>query len=123
MREVTDALDTGNMPSEAATFISEVSKYRTIHPGDVLWMGADSVPQNMKIANFNGVPQDTRPAKFTSGVRLGTPATTTRGLKEADYANVADFIDRAIVGKDDEGALKKIRQEVADFCRKFPMPH
>jgi 2-keto-4-pentenoate hydratase/2-oxohepta-3-ene-1,7-dioic acid hydratase in catechol pathway len=49
MREVTDAFDTGNMPSEAATFISEVSKYRTIHPGDVLWMGVDSVPQNMKI--------------------------------------------------------------------------
>ena len=88
--------------------------------------GADAVVAMEKaglIANFNGVPQDTRPAKFTSGIRLGTPATTTRGLKEADYAQVADFIDRAILAKDEEGKLKQIRQEVADFCRKFPMPH
>ncbi len=75
------------------------------------------------IANFNGVPQDTRPAKFTSGVRLGTPATTTRGLREADYAKVAEFIDRAIVAKDDAKALEGIRAEVANFCVRFPMPH
>jgi glycine hydroxymethyltransferase len=75
------------------------------------------------IANFNGVPQDPRPAKFTSGIRLGTPALTTRGLKETDMANVATFIDRAIVGKDDAAALERIRGEVAEFTKRFPMPH
>jgi glycine hydroxymethyltransferase len=75
------------------------------------------------IANFNGVPKDPRPAKVTSGIRLGTPAITTRGLKENNMESVASFIDRAILGKDDAGALAKIRQEVAEFCKGFPMPH
>jgi glycine hydroxymethyltransferase len=75
------------------------------------------------ITNFNGVPKDPRPAKQTSGIRLGTPALTTRGLKETDMTTVASFIDRALLGKDDAAALSKIRQEVAEFCKKFPMPH
>jgi glycine hydroxymethyltransferase len=75
------------------------------------------------IANKNGIPFDTRPPKTTSGIRLGTPATTTRGLKEHDYAPLADFIDRAINANGDEGTIKKIRGDVADFCAKFPMPH
>ncbi|MGD0769963.1 MAG: serine hydroxymethyltransferase [Tepidisphaeraceae bacterium] len=75
------------------------------------------------IANKNGVPNDPRPPKVTSGLRLGTPALTTRGLKENDIAKVADFLDRAIVSKSDSAALAKIRQEVAEFCKAFPMPH
>ncbi|HUB27884.1 MAG TPA: serine hydroxymethyltransferase, partial [Tepidisphaeraceae bacterium] len=75
------------------------------------------------IANKNGVPNDPRPPVQTSGIRLGTPATTTRGLKEVDMASVADFIDRALIGKDDAAGLAKIRGEVAEFCKKFPMPH
>jgi len=75
------------------------------------------------IANKNGIPNDPRPPKTTSGIRLGTPATTTRGLKEADYATVADFIDAALLGKDDANKLAKVRADVAEFCKKFPMPH
>jgi len=75
------------------------------------------------ISNKNGIPNDPRPPMQTSGVRLGTPATTTRGLKEADYTTVADFLDRAITAKDDAAALAKIRGEVAEFCKKFPLPH
>jgi glycine hydroxymethyltransferase len=59
----------------------------------------------------------------TSGLRLGTPAVTTRGLKEQDMATVADLIDRAMSAKDDAGALAKIKAEVAEFCERFPMPH
>src|SRR5207245_4015607 len=51
------------------------------------------------ISNKNGVPNDPRPPKVTSGLRLGTPAVTTRGLKEADSATGADFIDRAVLAK------------------------
>jgi glycine hydroxymethyltransferase len=75
------------------------------------------------IANKNGIPNDPRPPKVTSGVRLGTPALTTRGLKESDMTTVADFIDRAITAKDDQSKLTKIRDEVAQFAGKFPMPH
>jgi glycine hydroxymethyltransferase len=75
------------------------------------------------IVNFNGIPKDPRPAKFTSGIRLGTPALTTRGLTETDMSTVASFIDRALLGKDDAAALAKIRDEVAKFCERFPMPH
>ena len=75
------------------------------------------------ICNYNGVPNDPRPPRVTSGIRLGTPALTTRGLKEADMRNVAEFIDRAIESKDDASALLKIRNEVKDFASRFPMPH
>jgi glycine hydroxymethyltransferase len=75
------------------------------------------------ICNFNGIPKDPRPAKFTSGIRLGTPALTTRGLKEAEMKTVASLIDRALLGKDDAGALHIVREEVASMCSKFPMPH
>jgi glycine hydroxymethyltransferase len=75
------------------------------------------------ICNKNGIPNDPRPPKVTSGVRLGTPAVTTRGLKEADVTVVADFIDRAIAAKDEASTLAKIRAEVAEFCKRFPMPH
>lgn len=75
------------------------------------------------IANKNGIPNDPRPPKVTSGLRLGTPATTTRGLKEQDYVTVAGFIDRALMNRETPAELAKIRSEVADFCKKFPMPH
>jgi glycine hydroxymethyltransferase len=75
------------------------------------------------IANKNGIPNDPRPPKVTSGLRLGTPAVTTRGLKEQDLATVAGFIDRAVTAKDDPQGLARIRAEVAEFCKKFPMPH
>jgi glycine hydroxymethyltransferase len=75
------------------------------------------------IANKNGIPNDPRPPKITSGLRLGTPAITTRGLKEQDLATVAGFIDRAVGAKDDPTALARICGEVAEFCKKFPMPH
>ncbi len=75
------------------------------------------------ISNKNGIPNDPRPPRTTSGLRLGTPAVTTRGLKEADLATVAVFIDRALAAKDDDSALGKIRGEVSEFCKRFPMPH
>jgi glycine hydroxymethyltransferase len=75
------------------------------------------------ICNKNAILNDPRPPKVTSGIRLGTPALTTRGLKEADLEVVAEFIDRALLAKDDAGGLAKVRGEVAEFCKRFPMPH
>ncbi len=75
------------------------------------------------ICNKNAILNDPRPPKVTSGIRLGTPALTTRGLKEADMTTVAGFIDRAMNAKDDATALATIREEVASLATKFPMPH
>jgi glycine hydroxymethyltransferase len=75
------------------------------------------------ITNKNAILNDPRPPKVTSGLRLGTPAVTTRGLKEHDVRRVADFIDRALLAKDDAPTLQHIRHEVETFCRAFPMPH
>ena len=75
------------------------------------------------ICNKNAIYNDPRPPKVTSGLRLGTPALTTRGLKEREMEQVADVIDRALLNKDDAAALKKLREEVAALASKFPMPH
>jgi len=75
------------------------------------------------ISNKNGIPNDPRPPAVTSGLRLGTPAVTTRGLTEKDMATVADFIDRAVAVRTNPSGLAKIKEEVAAFCAKFPMPH
>jgi glycine hydroxymethyltransferase len=79
------------------------------------------------ICNKNGVPQDPRPPKQTSGIRLGTPATTTRGFKENEMKTVAAFIDRVLsAGLKGPDALSteaaKVRGEVKQLCEKFPLP-
>jgi len=75
------------------------------------------------ITNKNGIPQDTRPPKFTSGLRLGTPATTTRGLKEPQMIQIADLIDRVLTSGGDAEVAAEVRSEVVDLCSQFPMPH
>jgi glycine hydroxymethyltransferase len=73
------------------------------------------------IANMNTVPNETRSPMQTSGVRLGTPALTTRGLNESDIAEVAGIIDRTFRSKGDAGTLEKCRQDVLSICGRFPM--
>jgi glycine hydroxymethyltransferase len=71
--------------------------------------------------NKNAVPFDTRSPFVTSGIRLGTPATTTRGLKEAEMETISGWIARALENIDNEKVLSEIRAEVADLCRRFPL--
>ena len=74
------------------------------------------------ITNKNGVPKDTRPPRVTSGLRLGTPALTTRGLKEAEMAKVAEWIDRVLSSAGDDMTCIQVRAEIMTFCAQFPMP-
>ena len=74
------------------------------------------------ICNKNGIPRDPRPPKTTSGIRLGTPALTTRGLKEKDMDKVAGWIDRVLVSKGDAATATAVRGEIAEFVEAFPMP-
>ena len=71
--------------------------------------------------NKNAVPFDTRSPFVTSGFRIGTPATTTRGLKEAEMELVAGWIDRALKNVENAEELAKIRAEVKELCKKFPL--
>ena len=75
------------------------------------------------IANHNGIPQDPRPPMQTSGIRLGTPAVTTRGMREPEMAQIAAWIDHAVTSGGDEAVLANIREEVREFCAGFPLPH
>jgi glycine hydroxymethyltransferase len=74
--------------------------------------------------NKNGVPFDTRSPFVTSGIRIGTPAVTTRGMKEKEMAAIGDFIARALSHVGDEGKLRAIGEEVGALCKQFPVyPH
>jgi glycine hydroxymethyltransferase len=72
--------------------------------------------------NKNMIPFDPEKPFVTSGIRIGTPAVTTRGMKEKHMSKIADFIDRAISVQHDDNALKAIAAEVEKFMQKFPMP-
>jgi glycine hydroxymethyltransferase len=72
--------------------------------------------------NKNGIPFDPNPPLKPSGVRLGSPAVTTRGLKEADMAQVAAWIDEALRNRTDEGVLGRIYKEVEQLTAKYPIP-
>ncbi|HSX16263.1 MAG TPA: serine hydroxymethyltransferase [Candidatus Saccharimonadales bacterium] len=72
--------------------------------------------------NKNTVPFDPRPPFSPSGIRMGTPALTTRGLKEAEMDQVANWIDRVIVANGQEAKLAAIHNEIREFTLKYPLP-
>lgn len=71
--------------------------------------------------NKNTVPDDPNGPFVTSGIRLGTPAVTTRGFREADIAKVAEAISLIIDNREDEGSLVKAREIVQQLCTKYPL--
>lgn len=71
--------------------------------------------------NKNAIPFDKQSRFVTGGIRIGTPAVTTRGLKEAEMGRIADWINKALTHRDDKEALAAIRREVRDLCEKFPL--
>lgn len=71
--------------------------------------------------NKNMVPFDTQSPMVTSGIRIGTPAVTTRGMKEKDVVRIVELMDEALHKPSDEKHLKNIKQKVVRFARRFPL--
>ncbi len=88
-------------------------------PGKQAQMVLDSVGITL---NKNTVPFDTRTPMDPSGIRLGTPAVTTRGMKEPEMEMIADWLDRVISNIEDTALHTKIKEEVKEMCLKFPVP-
>jgi glycine hydroxymethyltransferase len=71
--------------------------------------------------NKNAIPYDTNPPLKPSGIRIGTPALTTRGMKEAEMRIIASWIAEALEHRNDDAALERIRGEVAELANRFPL--
>ena len=72
--------------------------------------------------NKNMIPNDSRKPMDPSGIRLGTPAVTTRGMKEPEMEQLAEFMLRAIAAAGNDKKIESLRREVASFCHQFPVP-
>ena len=96
---------------------------RDVHP-DLTGKKAEKwLEQAGIIVNKNMIPFDERKPTQTSGLRMGTPALTTRGLKEAEMATVAELVHQAMSTEGDETRLERVRGQVHDLCGQFPVPH
>jgi glycine hydroxymethyltransferase len=82
---------------------------------EALWAAGISV-------NRNTIPFDPKPPRITSGIRLGTPAVTTRGFGTEEIKRIASFIARVLSPSGDKRAQEQVRQEVREMCQQFPIP-
>ncbi|HXT31321.1 MAG TPA: serine hydroxymethyltransferase [Vicinamibacterales bacterium] len=71
--------------------------------------------------NKNAIPFDQNPPMVASGIRVGTPAVTSRGMREPEMDRIGEFIARVLASPDDEAALGRVKAEVEALCRKFPL--
>ncbi|HEY3786361.1 MAG TPA: serine hydroxymethyltransferase [Steroidobacteraceae bacterium] len=71
--------------------------------------------------NKNAVPNDPRPPMISSGLRIGTPASTTRGFKEREIEQIADYIAEVLDAEGSEEAVRRVQPQVIELCRRFPV--
>ena len=94
-----------------------------IRPKDINGRQAQEVLDQAGITvNKNAIPFDTFPIFKPGGIRIGTPAVTTRGMKEEEMLEIADLIDEALNHRDDLAALESVRGKVRELTRGFPLP-
>jgi glycine hydroxymethyltransferase len=96
----------------------DIMKSRGVHGG----IAEATLDKIGLTANKNAVPNDPEPPFRPSGLRIGTPAMTTRGLRETDMPQIARWLDEAIEHRDDAAQLEILHNEVREFARQFPLP-
>ena len=127
-----------NVKNNAQVLANELSKrgYRIVSggtdnhlllvdltPKGITGKDAETLLHRVNITcNKNAIPYDPLPPLKSSGIRLGTPAMTTRGFKEKEFIRVAELIDQAILNKDNESELERIKNEVIELTSHFPLP-
>jgi glycine hydroxymethyltransferase len=84
-------------------------------------VGQETLDKARITVNKNTVPFETRSPFVTSGIRIGTPAVTTRGMKEKEMAAIAELISRALNNVGNDAALKSVGDDVRELCKKFPI--
>jgi glycine hydroxymethyltransferase len=97
-----------------------------LRPRDADLTGADAeswLESAGIVVNKNGIPNDPRKPMVTSGLRLGTPALTTRGMKEEQMRAVAALLDRVMGASGDAAVCAEVREKVRGLCAEFPLPH
>jgi glycine hydroxymethyltransferase len=94
-----------------------------IRPKDINGRQAQEILDRAGITvNKNAIPFDTYPIFKPGGIRIGTPAVTTRGMKEEEMLEIADLINDALNRRDDAAALEQVRAKVRDLTSRFPLP-
>ena len=71
--------------------------------------------------NKNAIPFDTKPPRITSGIRLGTPVLSTRGMGPEEMARIAAMIDGVLSSPDDEKTIDSVKSDVRELCMRFPL--
>jgi len=74
------------------------------------------------VTNYNTIPNDPAPPAAPSGIRIGTPAITTRGMKEEQARQIAGFINRVVENIDNASVIDDVGKEVLLLCSQFPVP-
>jgi glycine hydroxymethyltransferase len=75
------------------------------------------------IVNKNAVPYDEKPPAVASGIRLGTPIVSTRGMREAEMKEIVNLIDQVLQHRHDSAMLEKVRGQAKALCGRFPIFH
>jgi glycine hydroxymethyltransferase len=93
-----------------------------LRPKQITGRDAERVLGKVRITvNRNTIPYDPEKPFIASGIRLGTPALTTRGMKEPEMKKIADLINRAVAARDNEAELEKVKGDVAELVKGFPL--
>lgn len=83
---------------------------------------ADALDKAGITCNMNMIPNDTRSPMDPSGIRIGTPAMTTRGMKEDEMRKIVEFMDIVMTNHDNAAKLSEVKEQVKDLCKDFPVP-